>query len=82
MPAYYVYWNAIRKRIRIHRAECGACNNGKGMHHGKIAAGRGLTYNWVSANSYKQARTLAILHAAKVGADVINCGLCKPQFSN
>ncbi|HXQ50745.1 MAG TPA: hypothetical protein VN802_06600 [Stellaceae bacterium] len=82
MTAYYVYWNRIRRRVRVHRAECSACRYGKGMHLGKIAAGRGDTYDWVAANDYGHALSLARGHAARLGAEVIDCGLCNPQRSN
>jgi len=38
---YFVYENWIHERARIHKAECGYCNDGRGMHgdssklHGK-----------------------------------------------
>ncbi len=59
MADFFVHWNVIVRRVRIHRSECGACNNGLGMHQGKIAAGRGETYDWEAANTYKDAQAKA-----------------------
>jgi hypothetical protein len=80
MTAFYVHWNRIVKRVRIHRSACGACNNGKGMHRGKIAAGKGDTYDWIAANTYQGALTTADRFASKIGTKARNCGLCSPQF--
>lgn len=55
MPLYFVHWNRIRKRVRIHTPECEACNNGAGTHRGKTAAGGGNTYDWIKAKSYHEA---------------------------
>jgi phosphopantothenate synthetase len=74
-----VHWNLIRRRVRIHRAECGACNDGKGMHKGKIAAGRGKTYDWIPGDTYSQAKAEAKASPpARRGAAVIDCRLCDP----
>lgn len=53
------------------------------MHEGRIAAGRGETYDWVEANSYAEAagvvdqlrRSKPILNRPR---DPVDCGLCKP----
>ena len=58
MSEFYVHWNTIVRKIRIHRSKCGACNSGAGMHKGNIAAGRGSTYDWVPANTYADALRL------------------------
>jgi hypothetical protein len=83
MASFYVHWNTIVRRLRIHRSECGACKGGAGMHEGKIAAGRGETYDWVPALTYADA--LAVVTNLKrahpqldrPGAR-IDCGLCHP----
>jgi hypothetical protein len=83
MPAYFVHWNTIVKRVRIHRSECGACNGGKGMHKGKIKAGRGLTYDWVPAKTYAEA--CEVVGALKISKPALKkysrteCGLCRPS---
>jgi hypothetical protein len=81
MAAFFVHWNRIRKRVRIHHASCGACNHGEGMHRGKIAAGRGDTYDWVAASTYSEASELAKPLASKIGANTGNCGMCSPHLS-
>ena len=83
---YYVHWNTVVRKIKIHRSECGACNNGAGMHKGRIDAGRGETYDWVKAQDYNGALRVAedlqfkkpIL---KRGAGKWDCGLCRPARS-
>lgn len=56
MANFYVYWNAVVRKIKIHRSECGACKGGKGMHEGKIGEARGKTDGWDSAETYQEAR--------------------------
>lgn len=80
MSAFFVHWNRIRKRVRIHRAECGACNNGEGMHRGKIAAGRGNTYDWIEAETYDDAVVQAKRLDKPIGTKWGNCGMCSPQL--
>ncbi len=83
MTNFYVHWNAVVRKVRIHQSICGACKDGAGMHEGRIAQGRGDTYDWEPAKSYAEAVSIAerlmterpILK--KVGARV-NCGLCRP----
>nr|WP_295111886.1 hypothetical protein [uncultured Caulobacter sp.] len=83
MTDFYIHWNIITHKLRIHRGKCGACKDGRGMHEGKIEAGRGLTYDWVEAETY--------IDAAAQAADLIrrypqlrkfsdkrDCGLCHP----
>lgn len=77
---FYVHRNQIRKRVRIHRSDCGACNHGAGMHRGKIQAGRGDTYDWIPADSYKKAAAQASVYAKRINTKKKNCGLCSPQF--
>lgn len=77
MAEYFVFCDRVLKHIRIHKAACGACKNGKGMHGGKIEAGRGDTYVWIPAPTYKEAHTIAeALPSAKNGGEVKDCGLC------
>jgi len=83
MDAFYVHWNTVVRKIKIHRSDCGACKGGAGMHEGRIAAGRGDTYDWIAAPSYEKARTVAgELERAKPilkkGNAKWNCGLCRP----
>lgn len=83
MAGYYVYWNTIRKRVQIHKAKCGACKDGEGMHKGTRASGRGDTYDWIAAESYQQASALATTSPpAKAGATIKDCGHCRPQTPN
>jgi hypothetical protein len=86
MTDFYVHWNTVVRKIKIHRSECGACKGGAGMHEGRIDAGRGETYNWIEAKTYGDARAIAeelernkpIL---KKGRAKWDCGLCRPGRS-
>lgn len=53
------------------------------MHEGRIAAGRGETYDWVQADTY--ADTRAVVDGLRRAKPILNrqrepvdCGLCKP----
>lgn len=80
MPAFFVHWNRIRKRIVIHMPKCGACNDGAGMHRGKIAAGRGDTYDWIKAKSYDDAVARATGLNTVIGTKWKNCRMCHPEL--
>ena len=81
MAPFFVYWNSIKKTVRVHRAACGACKNGEGMHERRIDAGRTVTYNWLPYPTYKAAFEEAQRQAGRVGAkSKLDCGLCKPQI--
>ncbi|MFZ2468584.1 MAG: hypothetical protein WAW54_09330 [Parvibaculum sedimenti] len=80
MASFFVYWNSIKKTVRIHRAACGACKNGEGMHERRIDAGRTTTYDWLPYPTYKAALAEAQTQARKLGAKAkLDCGLCNPQ---
>lgn len=86
MSAFYVHWNTVVRKIKIHRSECGACKGGTGMHEGRIDAGRGDTYDWVAAATYEQAHTVAAelertKPILKKGRAKWDCGLCRPARS-
>ena len=39
MPDYFVFWDEIAGRVRIHRADCEVCKFGKGVHNGGLMKG-------------------------------------------
>jgi hypothetical protein len=84
MPDYWVFWDEIVGRIRIHRGECGASKYGKGMH--KINEGKGTTSDWVPADTYAKAREIvADLKHRKPTLEKsaqTDCGLCHPERHN
>ena len=55
MPDYFVFWDEIVGRIRIHRADCEVCKYGKGMHGGRINKGCASTSDWEPADTYAKA---------------------------
>jgi len=77
--AFYVHWNKIHHCVRIHRAACGCCKNGAGMHPWKMATGR-TSYGWIAADTYPEARAIAAASpAARAGAAVKDCLTCRPS---
>jgi hypothetical protein len=80
LATFFIHWNRIRKRVVIHRPQYGACNNGAGMHRGKIAAGRGDTYDWIKHKSYDDAVFQATGLNVVIGTKWKNCGICHPQL--
>lgn len=81
---YWVFWDTILKRVRIHLADCGACRNGRGMHEGRIRAGRDVTYFWRQYPTYAAARE-QVCELDREGlmkrGNRIDCGLCHPEIS-
>jgi hypothetical protein len=83
MP-YWVYWDRIVRRVRIHRSECGACKGGQGMHRGAMCDGRGTDYDWEPAETYGAAlRIVRQLERKGIRrrGDPMICGLCHPDRS-
>jgi hypothetical protein len=80
---FYVHWNTVVRKIKIHRGDCGACKEGQGMHEGRISAGRGETYDWIEARTYDEAKSIATeverrKPVLKKGRGKWDCGLCRP----
>lgn len=70
--SYYVYENWTRDRGRIHKAECGYCNYGQGIH----ARDSGKNGRWLPP--FEQ-REEAIKAAAALGhSDMRPCSACNP----
>ncbi len=67
--SYWVYENWTRDRARLHRAECGYCNDGRGTQ----PADSGRNGRWRFAADLQSAR--AILRNLK-RADKAECGYC------
>ena len=69
----YENWQAGPHKARIHRAECGSCNDGKGIHpgasdkHGRWIPGLD---SWV--------KTLAVANGLNA-VDVRGCKRCRPD---
>jgi hypothetical protein len=86
MPDYFVFWDEIVGRIRIHRAECGACKYGKGMRGERSGEGSGHTYDWEPADTYAKAcEIVADLKRRKPALQKSpqdDCRLCHPERHN
>jgi hypothetical protein len=59
MPHYWVFWDEIVGRIRIHRAKCKACKYGTGLYKVKSTEWPQVDYDWEPANSYAEACEIA-----------------------
>ena len=86
MPDYFVFWDEIVGRIRIHRADCEVCKYGKGMYEGRINERRASTSDWERADTYAKACEIVagLKHrkpAVKKSAQT-DCGLCHPERHN
>ena len=82
MPDYWVFSDEIVGRIRIHRAECGACKYGTGLYKVKSTEWPQVDYDWEPANTYAEACEIvaALKHskpAFKKSAQT-DCDLCHP----
>jgi hypothetical protein len=86
MADYLVFWDGIVGRIRIHRADCGACKYGHGMHEGKINEGQGSAYDWVPADTYAKACEIVadLKHRKPILEKLVqtDCALCHPERHN
>jgi hypothetical protein len=86
MPDYFVFWDEIVGRIRIHRADCGACKYGKGMYERRIDEGPYSNFDWEPADTYAKAcEIVADLKQRKPAFEKsvqTDCGLCHPERHN
>lgn len=73
MSKFWAYenWRAHGHRATVHRGDCGACNHGRGVHGG----GQTPNGKWHGPfDSADEARS----EAGRQGAQVRDCGLCRP----
>ena len=86
MPDYFVFWDEIAGRIRIHRADCGACKFGKGVRNSRINEGRDVTSDWEPADTYAKACEIVtdLKHRKPALEKSVqtDCGQCHPQRQN
>jgi hypothetical protein len=71
--AFWAYenWRAHGHRARIHRAECGACNDGAGVQGGSTTPKGRWHGPFITVES-------AIEAATRTGAEVVFCMRCAP----
>ncbi len=77
MPEFYVFWDRMMRRVKIHRRECRSCKD-----RNIIRQGRGKDYDWVPAKTYEEARSVAERfrrHGMQIKGSHLNCGLRHPE---
>jgi hypothetical protein len=82
VPGYFVFWDEMVGRLRIHRADCGVCKYGKEMHEGLIARGRASNFDWEPTDTYTKAREIAAnikRREAFAKSAQTDCELCHPE---
>lgn len=71
---FWVFIDKPTMKAKIHRAKCGACKNGRGMHgHQQKQCW------WEGFNTYADAWKYAAQEAVTMEANPSDCGLCKPR---
>lgn len=70
---YFVFVNKVVHTVKLHRAPCGACKGGLGMHGHQSA-----NCWWKGFPTRAEAWEYAAEQAGAVGGEGTVCGLCKP----
>jgi hypothetical protein len=81
VPGYFVFWDEIVGRLRIHRADCGVCKYGEEMHQRLADRGRPSNFDWEPADTNAAAREIAagVKRRSSFEKSVqTDCGLCHP----
>ncbi len=71
VAVFWVYENWTHDRARIHRASCGYCNDGEGMH----AVTGNENGHWLPFDSYYDARASVAMRRPDAG----DCRACNPS---
>ena len=86
MPDYFVFWDEIEGRVRIHRADCEVCKFGKGARNRPINEARDATSDWEPADTYAKACEIVTdLKQRKPALETsvqTDCGQCHPERHN
>ena len=72
MPDYWVFWDEIVGRIRIHRAGCGACKYGTGLYKVKST-------EWPHVNSCSNLNMTAV--SARQSRAAVSTTLCTSSIA-
>jgi hypothetical protein len=65
---FWVYWDSKTARVRIHLTDCGACQNGNGMHTDDLELGK--AYGWsprIRIPKLRQSPIKSSLNSEKTG---------------
>jgi hypothetical protein len=82
VPDYFVFWDEIVGRLRIHRADCGVCKYGEEMHERQTNRGRASNFDWEPADTYAEACEIAASVKRRRAFEKsvqTDCDLCHPE---
>jgi hypothetical protein len=82
VPDYFVFWDEIVGRLRIHRADCEVCKYGKEVHEWLINRGRASNFDWEPVDTYAEAHEIAAgikRRRAFEKSVQTDCHLCHPE---
>jgi hypothetical protein len=82
VPDYFVFWDEIVGRLRIHRADCGVCKYAGEMHEWLTNRGRASNFDWEPAGTYASACEIAAgvkRRKAFEKSVQTDCDLCHPE---
>jgi hypothetical protein len=81
VPGYFVFWDEIVGRLRVHRADCGVCKYGGEMHE-RLTKQRRATFDWEPADTYEKACEIAASIKRRKAFEKsvqMDCELCHPE---
>jgi hypothetical protein len=82
VPGFFVFWDEVVGRLRIHRADCGVCKYGKEMHEWLTNRARASNFDWEPADSYANACEIAASVKRRKAFEKsvqTDCALCHPE---
>jgi hypothetical protein len=82
VPDYFVFWDEIVGRLRIHRGDCGVCRYGAETDERLINQRRASNFDWEPADTYAKACEIASnIKRRKAFENSVqtDCDLCHPE---
>jgi hypothetical protein len=81
VPGYFVFWDEMVGRLRIHRADCGVSKYGQEMHELLINRGGASTFDWPADTYAKACEIAAGVKRRKAFEKSVqtDCDLCHPE---
>jgi hypothetical protein len=82
VPDYFVFWDEMVGRLRIHRADCGVCKYRRKTQERLNNQGRASTFDWEPADTYAKACEIAASIKRRTAFEKsvqTDCDLCHPE---